>query len=165
LSAKRRLTWLSRDPDGCPPQPYEQLAAFYTQIGQPSEARQVLYARELHRRDTKTTIGRIWSTLQDITVGYGYRSWRAMLWLALLLVLGSLLYGLAPPQPLRVGEAPHFNPIVYTLDLLLPIVDLGQQNAFNPAGTEQWFAYLLVAAGWILATTIAAGIARVITRR
>jgi hypothetical protein len=88
-----------------------------------------------------------------------------MLWLALLLVLGSVLYGLAQPQPLKAGEAPHFNPVIYTLDLLLPIVDLGQQNAFNPAGAEQWFSYLLVAAGWILATTIAAGIARVITRR
>ncbi|GAB2844203.1 oxidoreductase [Actinoallomurus bryophytorum] len=165
LSAKRRLTWLSRDPDGCPPQPYEQLAAFYAQIGQPSEARQVLYARELHRRDAKTTVGRIWSGLQDVTVGYGYRSWRAMLWLALLLVLGSVLYGFAPPAALKAGEAPHFNPVMYTLDLLLPIVDLGQQNAFNPAGAEQWISYLLVAAGWILATTIAAGIARVITRR
>jgi hypothetical protein len=165
LSARRRLTWLSRDPEGCPPQPYEQLAAFYTRIGQPSEARQVLYARERHRRDAKTTVGRIWSRLQDVTVGYGYRSWRAMLWLALLLVLGSLLYGLAPPAALKAGEAPHFNAVVYTLDLLLPIVDLGQQNAFNPAGLAQWFSYVLVAAGWILATTIAAGIARVITRR
>jgi hypothetical protein len=68
-------------------------------------------------------------------------------------------------RPRQAGEAPHFNPVVYTLDLLLPIVDLGQQNAFNPAGLAQWFSYVLVAAGWILATTIAAGIARVITRR
>jgi hypothetical protein len=54
---------------------------------------------------------------------------------------------------------------MYTLDLLLPIVDLGRQNALNPSGATQWFSYFLVAAGWILATTIAAGIARVITRR
>jgi hypothetical protein len=165
LPAARRLEWLSRDPDGRPPQPYEQLADLYARIGQPVEARRVLYARELHQRDAKTTIGRVWSTLQDVTVGYGYRPWRAMLWLALLLAVGSLLYGLAPPQPLKAGEAPHFNPVVYTLDLLLPIVDLGQQGAFNPAGMEQWFSYLLVSGGWILATTIAAGIARVITRR
>jgi hypothetical protein len=165
LPAGRRLKWLSRDPDGCPPQPYEQLADHYTRIGQPTDARRVLYTRELRQRDTKTTIGRVWSALQDITVGYGYRPWRAMLWLALLLVLGSLMYALVPPQPLKAGEAPHFNPVVYTLDLLLPIVDLGQQNAFNPAGIQQWLSYLLVSAGWILATTIAAGIARVITRR
>ena len=165
LPAARRLVWLSRDPDGCPPQPYEQLAAWYTRIGQPAEARRVLYARELRQRDGKATIGRIWSAMQDLTVGYGYRSRRAMFWLGLLLALGSLLYGLAPPQPLKAGEAPHFNPVVYTLDLLLPIVDLGQQSAFNPAGAEQWFSYVLMAAGWVLATTMPTGIARVITRR
>jgi hypothetical protein len=165
LSAAERLTWLSRDPGGCPPQPYEQLAAFYSRMGQPAEARRVLYARELHHRDTMTRVGRVWSLLQDATVGYGYRSWRAVAWLALLLVVGSVVYGLAPPPPLKAGEAPHFNPVMYTLDLMLPIVDLGQQNAFNPAGAEQWFSYFLVAAGWVLATTIAAGIARVITRR
>ncbi|MCO6009794.1 hypothetical protein NE236_32965 [Actinoallomurus purpureus] len=165
LSAAQRLTWLSRDPDGCPPQPYEQLAAHYSRIGQPAEARRVLYARELHQRRTMTRVGRVWGFLQDATVGYGYRSRRAVAWLALLLVVGSVIYGLAPPPPLKAGEAPHFNPVMYTLDLLLPIVDLGQQSAFNPAGAEQWFSYLLVAAGWVLATTIAAGIARVITRR
>ncbi|MCO5967533.1 translocation/assembly module TamB domain-containing protein [Actinoallomurus soli] len=165
LSAAERLTWLSRDPGGCPPQPYEQLAAFYTRIGQPGQARRVLYARELHQRRTLSRVGRVWSFLQDATVGYGYRSWRAVAWLALLLVVGSVVYGTAHPPPLKAGEAPHFNPVVYTLDLLLPIVDLGQQNAFNPAGAEQWFSYVLVAAGWVLATTIAAGVARVITRR
>jgi hypothetical protein len=54
---------------------------------------------------------------------------------------------------------------MYTVDLLLPIVDLGQERAFNPEGLHQWFSYLLVAAGWILATTIAAGAARTIGRR
>lgn len=46
-----------------------------------------------------------------------------------------------------------------------PVVDLGQKHAFNPADTEQWLSYLLIAAGWILATTIAASVARIITRR
>ena len=59
----------------------------------------------------------------------------------------------------------HFNSVIYTLNLLLPVVDLGQKHAFNPAGAEQWFAYLLTAAGWVLATTIAAGAARVLSRR
>jgi len=53
----------------------------------------------------------------------------------------------------------------YTLYLLLPVVDLGQKHEFNPAGAQQWFSYLLIAAGWILATTIAAGAARVLSRR
>jgi hypothetical protein len=69
---------------------------------------------------------------------------------------------MTPSQRFR---CPHFNPVVYTLDLLLPVVDLGQKHSFNPAGFEQWFSYLLVAAGWVLATTIATAAARIITRR
>ena len=70
----------------------------------------------------------------------------------------------APPPPFQHGDTPHFNAVIYTLDLLLPVIDLGQKHAFNPAGGEQWFSYVLIAAGWLLATTIAAGVARVLSR-
>ena len=69
-----------------------------------------------------------------------------------------------PASTAAAGGTPHFNPVIYTLDLLLPVVDLGQKYAFNPAGAEQWFSYVLIAAGWLLATTIAAGVARVLSR-
>ena len=44
LPARQRLQWLARDPSGHQPRPYEQLAAHYTAIGQPAEARHVMYA-------------------------------------------------------------------------------------------------------------------------
>jgi hypothetical protein len=47
---------------------------------------------------------------------------------------------------------------------MLPVVNLGQKYAFNPGGPEQWLSYLLIAAGWTLATTVAAGLARVLRR-
>ena len=62
------------------------------------------------------------------------------------------------------GPAPHFNGVIYTVDLMLPVVNLGQKYAFNPGGAEQWMSYLLMAAGWILATTVAAGAARILRR-
>ncbi|MFF6998302.1 hypothetical protein ACFY93_25530 [Streptomyces sp. NPDC008313] len=34
----------------------------------------------------------------------------------------------------------------------------------RPRGTGQWLAYALTAAGWILATTVAAGISRALNR-
>ena len=164
LPAGGRLEWLCRDPGGFQPGPYEQLAAHYTATGRPDQARRVLLAKERRHRSTMAPIGRIWSLLQDITVAYGYQPWRAALWLLALLAGGSLLYHRYPPPALSPGGAPHFNAVVYTLDLLLPLVDLGQKHAFNPAGVMQWFSYVLVAAGWVLATTIAAGVARVIRR-
>jgi hypothetical protein len=110
-------------------------------------------------------LARTWSILQDVIVAYGYQPWRALLWLAILLTAGSVLFAADPPPPIQASLAPHFNPVIYTLDLLLPVVDLDQKHSFNPAGIEQWITYLLVASGWILATTIAAGAARVISRR
>jgi hypothetical protein len=165
LPAPRRLEWLARDPDGHQPLPYEQLAAHYTAIGRPGSARQVMYARERILRRTKGPLARAWSLLQDLTIGYGYQPWRALAWLALLLVAGSVTFAVHPPPPLQAGDTPRFNPVIYTLDLLLPVVDLGQKHAFNPGGAEQWLSYALIAAGWLLVTTVAAGAARVLSRR
>ncbi|HXP19256.1 MAG TPA: hypothetical protein VN840_06375 [Streptosporangiaceae bacterium] len=164
LPARQRLRWLTLGMNGHQPQPFEQLAAMYTSIGEPAEARRVLYARERHQRAAKTAPGRAWSLLQDVTVGYGYQPWRAALWFAVLLALGSAVFAASPPRALSPATAPHFNPVAYSLDLLLPLVDLGQKHAFDPTGADQWFSYLLIAAGWILATAIAAAAARIIRR-
>lgn len=164
LPARERLRWLGREADGFQSQPYEQLAAWYTANGQPTEARRVLHAKERRVRGTKPVSGRIWGLLQDVTVAYGYQPWRAMLWLLGLLAAGSITYSVSPPPALDPSHAPHFNGVVYALDLLLPVVDLGQKHAYNPAGAEQWLSYTLIASGWILVTTIAAGAARTLNR-
>jgi hypothetical protein len=164
LPAGQRLHWLERDPEGYQSQPYEQLAAYYQASGQPVQARRVQYARERLRRRGKGPAFRVLSLIQDIAVGYGYRPLRALTWLGLLLVAGSVVFSVAPPPPLQPGAAPHFNGIIYTLDLMLPVVNLGQKYSFNPRGAEQWLSYFLMAAGWTLATTVAAGAARVLRR-
>ena len=164
LPARQRLAWLAPGTAGHQLQPYEELAALYTRTGQLSEARRVLYAKERHLRAAKTPLGRIWSVLQDVTIGYGYRPWRAALWLVLLLAAGTAVFARHPYPPGASG-APHFLPFVYTLDLLLPIVTFGQKTAYNPTGAEEWLSYLLMAAGWLLASTIATAIARVVRRQ
>lgn len=164
LPARDRLGWLDRDPQNHQSQQYEQLAAMYNALGQSANARTVLYAKERRERAGSSVLGRAWGMLQDVTVAYGYRPWRAVLWMLALLAAGSITFALAPPPPLVAAQAPHFNPIIYTLDLLLPVVDLGQKHAFNPAGALQWFSYVLIAAGWILATTVARAAARSLGR-
>jgi hypothetical protein len=44
---------------GHQPQPFEQLAALCTSIGQPPAARSVLYAKERHQRTVKNAPGRL----------------------------------------------------------------------------------------------------------
>lgn len=164
LPAADRLRWLDRDPRNHHSQQYEQLAGAYSALGQSANARMVLYAKERRESGGRSALGRVWGALQDATVAYGYRPWRAVLWMLALLTAGSITFSLAPPPALIAGQGPHFNAIVYTLDLLLPVVDLGQKHAFNPAGALQWFSYALIAAGWILATTIARAAARSLGR-
>lgn len=164
LAAAERLQVLSRDEDGYIPFAYEQLTAAYRHIGDDAAARTVQLAKQRRHRTTLPLYARLWGHLQDATVGYGFRPMRAAGWLAGLLLLGTLAYGLHPPRPLNADEAPGFNAFAYALDLLLPIVDFGQEKAYAPQGWYQWLAYLLVVAGWVLATTFVAGVNRTVSR-
>jgi len=164
LPAARRLDWLARDPDGYLPNAYERLSAMYRDLGSEKDARDIALAGQRRRRATLPRLARIWGHLQDVTVGYGYRPLRAGAWLLALLTVGAVVFGGSEPPAFDPGAAPPFNPVIYTLDLLLPIIDFGQERAFNPVGAQQWLAWGLIAAGWVLATTIAAGLTRSLRR-
>ncbi|MEU7854027.1 hypothetical protein [Nonomuraea sp. NPDC049141] len=165
LPAARRLAWLEDGADEYVPQPYEQLAGIYRRLGHDEEARTVLLAKQRRRRATLGGPARAWGALQDITVGYGYRPMRAAAWFVALLVLGAAVFALDPPPPAEAGKGPAFNAVVYALDLLFPLIDFGQEKAFQPVGGGQWVAYGLVLAGWILVTTIVTGITRALSRQ
>jgi hypothetical protein len=158
-----RLDWINRDPRGFHPQPYEQLAAWYRSAGHDTLARKTQLAKQRAFRSTQGPAGRLWSHLLDVTVGYGYRPWRAALWFALLLTLGTTVFALDQPHSIRPpDERPHFNAFTYTLDLLIPISAFGQREAWDPADGTQWLAYTIIAAGWLLATALITGVTRVL---
>jgi hypothetical protein len=164
LPARTRIKWLTCGEDSYAPQPYEQLAAAYRQIGHDADARIVLHAKQRRRHRNLPLLSRLWGFLQDVTTGYGYRPGRAGLWLIALVALGTLVFGIHPPAPLKNSVSPQFNPFFYTVDLLIPIVTYGQQAAYGPPGPYQWLAYGLMTAGWLLATTVLAGITRALSR-
>lgn len=103
-----------------------------------------------------------WGLLQDGLVGYGYRPTWAALWLLALTALGTTVFSLNPPAD-GAGDT-AFNPLVYTLDLLIPIVDFRQERAFGIGGRAQWLAYVLTAMGWILFTAVAGALTRTFNR-
>jgi hypothetical protein len=164
LPARDRLPWLARDPAGHQASPYEQLAAVYRSQGRDADARAVQLARQRRGRPALAWYARAWSYLQDITVGYGYRPGRAALWLLALLATGTAVFAAHPPPPFPGTSPPPFSPLIYTLNLIIPVIDFGQARAFNPHGIEQWLSYALIIAGWTLATTAATGIIRVLRR-
>ncbi|GAA2035473.1 oxidoreductase [Catenulispora yoronensis] len=159
-----RIEWLKREIGGYRPGPYEQLASVYRRQGLEGEARRVLLAKQRARRKTLSLAARPWGFVQDAAVGYGYRPERALGWLVALLITGTIVFGLHHPIPSGPDKAAPFNPLIYSLDLLLPVINFGQGRAYVATGGYQWVAYLLTAAGWILATTIAAGVARAVNR-
>ncbi|MEV0144959.1 MULTISPECIES: hypothetical protein [unclassified Nonomuraea] len=159
---ERRIDWAGRDPEGFRPQPYEQLAAWYLRDGNDGLARRAQLAKLRARRRTQGPGLRAWGRLLDVTVGYGYRPWLAGVWFALLLLVGTVAFGLKPPRPLKPDEAPVFDSFAYSFDLLLPLPAFGQREMFDPAGWTQGLAYGLVVAGWILATALIAGATRVL---
>ncbi|MEW2400663.1 membrane-associated oxidoreductase [Streptomyces sp. NPDC046862] len=163
--AERRLPMLERDREGYVPHAYEQLTAAYRRIGDDRAARLVQLAKQRRHRSTLPWYGALWGYLQDATVGYGFRPLRACVWLLSLLTIGSVAYGLHPPTPLKPSEAPPFNPVFYTLDLLLPVISFGQEGAFAPEGWYQTLSYVLIITGWILATTVLAGVSRSVSRQ
>ncbi|MDQ0936898.1 membrane-associated oxidoreductase [Streptomyces turgidiscabies] len=163
--ADRRLSLLERDGDGYVPYAYEQLAAAYRHGGDEGAARRVQLAKLRRHRATLPWLGRTWGHLQDTTVGYGFRPLRAAVWLLSLLAVGSIAFALHHPGPLKADEAPQFNPVFYTLDLLLPVISFGQEGAFAPTGGYQFLSYVLILTGWILATTVIAGVSRSVARQ
>ncbi|MEU1800273.1 membrane-associated oxidoreductase [Streptomyces sp. NPDC019937] len=165
LPAEERLPLLEREVEGYLPASYEQLTTAYRAAGDEAAARTVQLAKLRRHRSTLPRYARVWGHLQDVTVGYGFRPLRAAGWLSALLLTGAVAFALHHPRPLKSGEAPDFNPVFYTLDLLLPIIGFGQESAFAPQGAYQWLSYLLIVTGWILATTTAAGISRSLSRQ
>jgi hypothetical protein len=163
VSARGRLRWLARHPGGYTPQLYDQLANTYRRAGDEQAARTIAIAKQLHRRSAFSPLSWLWY----ITVGYGYRTWLAGVWLAALAALGSLVFGRAyPAHMIAVSSHPQaFQPVIYTLDLLLPVIDLGQRTAWQPTNETLliWY-WALIAAGWVLTTAVVAGLTGILKR-
>ena len=75
-----------------------------------------------------------------------------------------MAFGYADHPPIKGGEHPTWNPTLFALDLLLPVIDLGQVGFWQLSGVWQWVSAAMVLLGWILATTVAAGATRTLRR-
>lgn len=170
---RQRLRWLRATSKGqYQPGPYDQLATVFRNNGQEEHADTVMVEKQRRRyqaiagasRPALRLPVRLWSWLQWITVSYGYRPLRALLWLILFAAFGTLWFGSHPLVPISVEDHPVWNPFLYTVDQLLPIIDLGNKNMWRVADVSQWISAVLVIVGWTLATTVAAGVTRALRR-
>jgi hypothetical protein len=168
VNVPARLGWLRRDPDGYSPQPYEQLAATYRRAGQDENARKVAIAKQRDRRQTLNWPAKVWNSLMYWTVGYGYQTWKAGVWLLVLVGLGWWVFNLLHPAylvaPKPPRERPSFHAGLYSLDLLLPFADLGYQSAWIANGWARVPFLVWNLAGWVLITAVVAALSGLIKR-
>jgi hypothetical protein len=185
----RRIDLLRNALDGYRPGPYDQLAATLRASGNEEHASTVSLKKQQFRYDALAqgfkVFGpgvRLWSWLQRSMVGYGYRPVRALGWLLMLLVIGSLWFGLGSDTCVHDPDPHHYavngprcainqqdtglewSPVLYTADLLVPIVDFGNKSRWFMHGADKWVASGITAMGWVLATTIAAAGSRMLRR-
>lgn len=163
-TARTRLAWISRDVEGYIPQPYEQLISAYRRAGRDEAARKVAIAKQRHRRAVLSPAAKAWNWLLYISVGYGYRSWQAALWLLALELAGTAVFAHAyPAQMIAVTRSPMpFSAPVYALDVLLPIISLGQQNSWQPQGDPLYVYWVLIVLGWVFTSALVAGLTGII---
>ncbi|MEV5185694.1 oxidoreductase [Streptomyces werraensis] len=159
-----RLRWVDAASAEYTPEPYERLAAVLRESGADEDAREVLLAKQRRRRESLPLAAKLWGYAQDWTVAYGYRPGRAAVWMAVLWAAGSVAFARAAHPPLKAGEHPDWNPALFALDLLLPVIDLGQVGFWQLRGGWQWLSTAFILLGWILATTVAAGATRTLRR-
>ncbi|MEU5592166.1 oxidoreductase [Streptomyces sp. NPDC020298] len=159
-----RLDWVAAATAEYNPEPYERLAAVLRGAGEDEDAREVLLAKQRRRRETLPLGAKLWGYAQDWTVAYGYRPGRAAVWMAVLWAAGTLAFAHASHPPMNSGGHPAWSPALFALDLLLPVIDLGQVGQWQLRGGWQWLAAALVMLGWVLATTVAAGATRLLRR-
>jgi len=168
-SDERIRGWLERDPSYSP-QPYEQLAAVFRAVGEPTKAQAVRYAsRERARREAKRE--RLWRlplpgwrwwglTLLKSAIGYGIglKYFRALAWVIGLTIVGTCVLflsgqppeGLPPDLPARV---------IYSLDQLLPFVELETYDRVVLNDGVAYYFYAQKLFGWVLASFLVAGLA------
>jgi predicted membrane protein len=169
----RLLLWLPRN--SYLPHPYEQLAGVYRREGNEQGARKVSIGKQRARRADfpKWWVrwpSQTWSAVLRWTIGYGYRPALALIPLAVLILAGSVLFLVASDdlgqlRPAKTGpEQPSFNSFRYTMDLLLPVVNFKQRDAFVAEGWAAWAAFGFTFAGWLLAAVVVAGLSGVFKR-
>jgi len=166
ISVRARLGWLTRHQGRYAPGPYDQLAAAYRRSGHTQAARRVGIAKQWHRRRDLNPLGTVWNWLLYLTVGYGYRTWLAGLWLVGLLAVGAAIFAGVYPGQFRPASpsVPGFQPVAYALDVLLPIVDLGQEKNWFPQDSARVWSWVLTGSGWLLTTAVVAGLTNALKR-
>jgi hypothetical protein len=196
--ARSRLRWIRLGegkhpawmnvPDAIRAQPYRQLAKVLRERGDEAGATQVLIAADDLRYSQIGALGRVWGGFLKWTVGYGHRPLLTIMWSLLVVLTGwdvvwfakaaSVMRPTYPENPPANEELQYqdLHPLLYSLDVFLPFVNLHQEHYWWPDGDAagicrifnrsvgvrgrfvEYYLWLQIIAGWILSAIFVAGV-------
>jgi hypothetical protein len=187
-AVESRLRWLALQPPGFHSEPYNELAKYYMGSGEEASAVTVFIAQEDDRYTRLGLWGRIWGGFLKATIGYGRRPLLAFNWSIFVVLIGwaAVLMGkragvmrLTWPENLPPQSNDHvasLHPLLYSLDVFLPFVDLHQEHYWWPdeaangeceiAGRRvlirgshlRIYLWVQIIAGWLLSAIFVAGV-------
>jgi hypothetical protein len=153
LLQRQPKDWLDED---FRTQPFTQCAKILRTMGNRKAARCILHQRE-RRRILHADVSSLGFFLRRMTIGlfagYGYKAGRALAAMAALWIVGTIIFGVAYVNgQMRVAseaviasdtyaaaklstppkDYEPFKPLIYSLDVMLPIIDLSQKHAWIP---------------------------------
>ncbi len=178
------------------PQPWEQVVAVLRRMGHDVDARKIAIAKQdaLLESGLRSRLwSRLWHGFLGETIKYGYESWRALIWMVVIILIGTVIFrdanraDLIVPAKERVyldhryedaqgtwlpPEYPAFSPLVYAADVFVPILDLHQETHWRPAtskGGWGWavtiFMWFYILLGWVFTTVAVAGLTGLVRQR
>ena len=184
--AKTRIEWIRRQYNkksvSFHPQPYEQLAEVLQKNGHENNAKKILIAKNKDKVKwgPKLTFGEcLWYRIFGPMIGYGNRPlWAFYKGLCGVWFVGSILFWILvgwilfliehrkyPAIDSTNNNSPKFNPLVYSIDTFVPLVNLYQAKYWLP---KSWFFRLYhwihIGAGWILTTLLVLGLTGLIRK-
>ena len=162
LDAESRIAWLDRQQDSglgdhLRPQPWEQLKKIFGNLGQEKDMREIAIAKQKRIRTSN-----LLHQAYGILYGFGYKPQRLLGYAAVIACLCAIIFylaaerGVMAPTDRSVLDDPRFrncrsdaygnwvkcpqllysytkfNPILYSLDLMVPIFSLSQARDWAP---------------------------------
>jgi hypothetical protein len=185
--ASARLRWLGLQ-NGFHSQPYRQLAQVLRKNGDEAGATEVLIAQQDARFSNSNLLGRVWAQFLKITIGYGHKPLRTILWSLAVILTGWLIVTLGAragvmratwpdsPPASEVIAYEKLHPLLYSLDVFLPFVNLHQEHYWWPDAERsgdctmfgaklrisgaflRYYLWSQVIAGWLLSAIFVAGV-------
>jgi uncharacterized protein YjbI with pentapeptide repeats len=154
----RRLTEVAEfSPDS-----YAKLEAYLRKRGEPESANEIGTRKSGRQRQASpwTAPSYWWSLFSGVFVGNGYYPQYALAWALLVVALGTLVFwpkSVMDGKPSTEGGRPlskdEYNPLLYSLDLFVPGVDLGVAKSWMPRRTyrvRRLYMYAHRFLGWIV---------------